>query len=81
MRFNRRARLDTSQIRDTRGQRSTGGMRSGGIGGIPGGLPAGGGVVGLVITIVIIVISSRIDADTNACSKIEAVRYSFGKVD
>jgi len=57
MRFNRRARLDTSQIRDTRGPRSTGGMRSGGIGGIPGGLPAGGGVVGLIITIVIIVIS------------------------
>jgi hypothetical protein len=59
MRFNRRAKLDTSQIRDTRGQRSSGGMRSGGMGmgGIPGGLPAGGGVIGIIVTIVIIVIS------------------------
>lgn len=58
-RFNRRAKLDTSQIDDRRGQR-VGGM--GGMGGLrlPGGLATGGGGIGIIITIVIIVIVSGV---------------------
>jgi hypothetical protein len=57
MRFNRKAKLDTSQIRDTRGQRSSGGMRSGGMG--MGGLPAGGGILGIIVTIAIVFFMSQ----------------------
>jgi len=56
MRFNPKARLNTSQIRDRRGRRSAGGGLGGlptGGGGIPGGLPAGGGVIGIIIALVI----------------------------
>ena len=65
MRFNRKAKLDTSQIRDTRGQRSSGGLRSGGIGmgGMPGGLPAGGGILGIIITVAIVLIMSQTGDD------------------
>lgn len=61
MKFNRKASLDRSQVRDRRGQRSSSGFpRPGGgglSGGIPGGLPVGGGIGGVLIIIVLVVVS------------------------
>jgi predicted metalloprotease len=56
MRFNPKAKLDTKQIRDRRGQGSTGGRGLPGLsgGGLRGGLPAGGGILGLVIALVVV---------------------------
>ncbi len=56
MKFNPRARLDTSQIRDRRGRRSTGGL-SGGTGlsrGMPMGV--GGGIGGLILVVIAFVL-------------------------
>ncbi|MEO5852153.1 MAG: neutral zinc metallopeptidase [Nocardioides sp.] len=60
MRFNPKARLDTSRVRDAGGG---GGGRGGGVGGgqmrlpIPGGAKAGGGIGGLLIILLIFVVS------------------------
>ncbi len=59
MRFNPKARLDTSRVRD-RG-RGSGGGRSGGLGGggmpIPGGVAGGGGVVGIIVVVLYLVLT------------------------
>jgi predicted metalloprotease len=56
--FNRKQKLDTSQVRDVRGQ------RMGGMGGLPiplpGGLAAGGGTIGLIVAIVVAVLASGV---------------------
>jgi uncharacterized protein len=63
MRYNRKARLDRSQVQDRRGQRSSSGMS-----GLPGlgrggggvsGLPMGGGIGGIILVIVILVVASQ----------------------
>jgi uncharacterized protein len=61
MRFNPKARLNTSQVRDTRGRRAggfrgggMGGGLGGGLGGLPIGVGAGGGVVGIIIVAAIV---------------------------
>ena len=62
MRFNPRARLDTSQVEDRRGRRSRGGMGGGlGGGGLGGpGLKVGGGVGGVILLIVVLVLQSQL---------------------
>jgi len=58
MRFNPKARLDTSRVRD-RG-RGAGGGRSGGPGGgmpIPGGVAGGGGLVGVIVVVLYLVLT------------------------
>lgn len=61
MRFNPKARLDTSRVRD-RG-RGSGGGRGGGLGGggggmpIPGGVASGGGVVGIIVIVLYVVLT------------------------
>jgi predicted metalloprotease len=63
MRFNPKARLDTSRVRD-RG-RGSGGGRSGGLGGgtgggglpIPGGVAGGGGITGVIVIVLFIVLT------------------------
>ncbi len=73
MKFNRKARLDRSQVQDRRGQPSSGGgfrspTRGGGFplptgrgrsGGLPGGLPVGGGISGIILLIVIFIVMSQ----------------------
>jgi hypothetical protein len=60
MRFNPKARLDTSRVRD-RGRASRGG--GGGLGGsgssipIPGGMRAGGGIVGVIVVVLYLVLT------------------------
>lgn len=67
MRFNPKARLDTSRVRDT--GRSGGGMGGGGMGGggmrmpIPGGTMAGGGVGAVVVVILVLVLSMCTNLD------------------
>jgi uncharacterized protein len=65
MRYNRRARLDRSQVEDRRGRRSSGGS---GMSGLPGlgrgrggmsGLPVGGGIGGLIIFILIVIVTAK----------------------
>jgi len=62
MRFNPKARLDTSRVQDS-GRGGGGGGRGGGMGGgqmrlpIPGGTKAGGGIGGLLILLLIFVVS------------------------
>lgn len=51
--FNKRGKLDTSQVEDRRGQRGARGM--GGLP-IPGGI-AGGGTIGLILTVVMVVLA------------------------
>ncbi|HYF74186.1 MAG TPA: neutral zinc metallopeptidase [Nocardioides sp.] len=59
MRFNPKARLDTSRVRD-RG-RGSGGGRGGGLGGggmpIPGGVAGGGGLVGVIVVVLFLVLT------------------------
>ena len=55
MRFNPKARLDTSRVRDTGRGRSSGGL--GGGMPIPGGMRAGGGIGGFIIIILFIVLT------------------------
>lgn len=65
MKFNKRAKLDRSQVQDRRGQRSSGGgfpglpSGSGGGGGLPGGIPTGGGIAGVIIIVIIFVVVSQ----------------------
>jgi predicted metalloprotease len=55
MRFNPKARLDTSRVRDTGRGRSSGGL--GGGMPIPGGMRAGGGIGGFIIIILFVVLT------------------------
>lgn len=58
VRFNPKARLDRSRVRDVRGGGSRGGSRGGRTGGglpIPGGLAGAGGIGGVVIVVIIVV--------------------------
>jgi uncharacterized protein len=68
MRYNRRARLDRSQVEDRRGRRSSGGS---GMSGLPGlgrggggmsGLPMGGGIGGILIFIIIAIVAAKMGA-------------------
>jgi predicted metalloprotease len=65
MRYNRKARLDRSQVQDRRGQRSAGGMSGlpglGGGGGMSG-LPVGGGIGGVILFIVIAIVAAKCGA-------------------
>ena len=60
MRFNPKARLDTSRVRD-RGRGSGGSGRGSGLGGgglpIPGGLLGGGGITGVIVVILFLVLT------------------------
>jgi uncharacterized protein len=66
MRYNRRARLDRSQVEDRRGRRSGGGS---GMSGLPGlgrgggggmsGIPMGGGIGGILLFIIIAVVAAK----------------------
>ncbi len=56
MRFNPKARLDTSRVRDTGRGRSSGGLGGGGMP-IPGGMRAGGGIGGFIIIILFVVLT------------------------
>ncbi|NYD41751.1 KPN_02809 family neutral zinc metallopeptidase [Nocardioides panaciterrulae] len=61
MRFNPKARLDTSRVRD-RGRGRGGGPRGGGLGSggglpIPGGLGVGGGIGGVIIVVLLLVLT------------------------
>jgi predicted metalloprotease len=58
MRFNPKARLDTSRVRDAGRGRRSGGLGGGGAGmPIPGGMRAGGGVGGVIVIILFIVLT------------------------
>lgn len=73
MRFNPKARLDTSRVRDRgRAAGRGGGGLGGGLGGggipIPGGLAGGGGVIGLIIAVVIYVIATQVGGGSSSSS-------------
>ncbi len=83
MRFNPKARLDTSRVRD--GGRGAGGGMGGGLGGggmripLPGGTKAGGGV-GLVLIIVVLILSQCSGIDlTGALNGSGAAGYSTSR--
>jgi predicted metalloprotease len=65
MRYNRRARLDRSQVEDRRGRRSAGGMSGlpglgrGGGGGFPSGVPMGGGIGGILLFIIVAIVVAK----------------------
>jgi predicted metalloprotease len=67
MKFNPKAKLDRSQVRN-RGGGSGGSGRSGfplpggRAGGLPRGFPAGGGVVGLILVVIVLVVAARCGA-------------------
>ena len=68
MRFNPKARLDTSQVEDRRGRRSGGGLGGGGMGGP--GLKVGGGIGGLIVLVVVLVLQSQLGGpDTSGTSQ------------
>jgi uncharacterized protein len=80
MRFNPKARLDTSQVEDRRGRRSRGrmggGMGGGTGGGLGGGglggpgLKVGGGIGGLILLVVVLVLQSQLGGpDTSGTSQ------------
>ncbi len=66
MRYNRKARLDRSQVQDRRGQRSAAGGTSGFGGGLGGGglggVRVGGGIGGLIVVIIIGIIAAKVGA-------------------
>ena len=83
MRFNPKARLDTSRVRDG-GRGSGGGLGSPGGGGMripmPGGTKAGGGV-GLVLIIVVLILSQCSGIDlTGALNGTGAAGYSTSRL-
>jgi uncharacterized protein len=57
MKFNPKARLDRSQIRDRRGARRSGGMPGLGGGGLP--IPMGGGIGGIIVLVLLFVIATQ----------------------
>jgi uncharacterized protein len=71
MRFNPKARLDTSQVEDRRGRRSGGmGGMGGGIGMGGPGLKVGGGIGGLIVLVVVLVLQSQLGGpDTSGTSQ------------
>ncbi len=58
MKFNPKARLDRSQVRNRGGGRSSSGF---GGGGLPRGIPTGGGIVGVILTIVVFVVVTQLN--------------------
>ncbi len=65
MRFNPKARLDTSRVRDSGGSGGGGGMGGGGMRiPIPGGTKAGGGIGGVIVIVLFLVLTQCVGGNT-----------------
>jgi predicted metalloprotease len=79
MRFNPKARLDTSRVRD-RGRASGGGGGGFGTGGssipIPGGMRAGGGIVGVIVVVLYLVLTQCVGGGSSGGGAFDTSRMT-----